>query len=124
MPPPDDPPRVPSFQARSSVIFSADPTIRVPPQARTFGLEAGKSACARPSPTRSPEPLSPDAQVTVTPRIVASAKAWGRSSLGSRYWSIRSRPRYKENIVTKTKAQEAIGFKGWHPSALEQRMTV
>ena len=48
----------------------------VPPQARAFGLEAGKSTCARPSPTPSSDPLSPVATQTVMPTAAASWNAW------------------------------------------------
>jgi hypothetical protein len=43
----------------------------VPPQARTCGLEAGKSTWFLPSVTASDEPLSPDAAVIVTPSAAA-----------------------------------------------------
>ena len=48
----------------------------VPPQASACGLDAGKSTCDRPSVTPSFEPLSPDAQHTVTPSTAAAWKAW------------------------------------------------
>src|SRR5262245_27700210 len=56
-----------SFQTVSLVIVDPDPTSFVPPQPSAKGLDAGKSACCFPSPAPSCEPLSPDAQQTVTP---------------------------------------------------------
>src|SRR5450759_3324546 len=76
IPPPLEPPCAPSFQVRSSVIDDTEATSCVPPQATTCGLDAGKSAWARPSPTASSDPLSPDAHRTVTPTSAASWKAW------------------------------------------------
>src|SRR6516165_6277642 len=75
MPPPvalsDD-----SFQTTSLEILPPLAVSLVPPQASAKGLDAANSTCAFPSPTPSPEPLSPDAQQTVTPRAAAVCKAW------------------------------------------------
>jgi hypothetical protein len=57
-------------------MLPAAATSRVPPQPNALGLEAGKSTCALPSPTPSPEPLSPAATHTVTPIAAAACKAW------------------------------------------------
>ncbi len=57
--------------------------IFVPPHASTFGLDAGKSACARPSGLPlgwSPEPASPAAQQIVTPSAAAPLNAWSYES--------------------------------------------
>src|SRR5690348_8541378 len=62
-PPPPAP--MESFQTTSRVIFPSADSNRVPPQPRTNGLDAGKSACARPSRLWSRDPSSPDAQQTV-----------------------------------------------------------
>src|SRR5262249_51631349 len=51
------------------------PSSRVPPQARAYGLEAGRSTCALRSLIPSDEPLSPEATVTVTPSSAASRRA-------------------------------------------------
>src|SRR6185437_2596778 len=56
----------------SSVMILPLAKRRVPPQARTNGLDAGKSTCCPPSFTPSAEPSSPDAARTVTPSIAAS----------------------------------------------------
>ena len=48
---------------------------RVPPQPTTYGLDAGKSTCALPSPTPSVARLSPLAANTVTPSVAASLSA-------------------------------------------------
>src|SRR5438445_8022515 len=74
MPPPVAPPPGPSFHTVSSGRPAAATDSRVPPQASTWGDEAGKSTWARPSPTPSPDPASPEAQQTVTPTAPASAK--------------------------------------------------
>src|SRR5215470_17793447 len=67
---------VDSFQTTSLEILLPLAAIFVPPHPSANGLDAGKSTCAFPSPTPSPEPLSPDAQQTVTPRAAAVCKAW------------------------------------------------
>ena len=69
-PPPEAP--LEEFHTTSLVIVAPEPSRCVPPQPRTLGDDAGKSAWASPSVTPSPEPLSPDAQQTVTPRLAAS----------------------------------------------------
>src|SRR5690242_5250091 len=82
-PPPVAPP-APSFHA----VSDAEPlprVSRVPPQASACGLEAGKSACARPSSAPSPEPPSPEAQQTVTP---SSAASWSAPSNASTAWRV------------------------------------
>src|SRR5690349_21298758 len=61
-----------SFHTTSLVTVVPDPSSRVPPHPSTYWLEAGKSTCALPSPTASPEPLSPAAQQTVTPNAAAA----------------------------------------------------
>src|SRR5579871_3873945 len=67
---------VPSFQTTSLLVPLSERSNCVPPHPSAKGLEAGKSACARPSPTPSSEPLSPDAQHTVMP---SAAAAWSAS---------------------------------------------
>src|SRR5262249_47758420 len=67
----------------------------VPPQPSANGLDAGKSTWARPSGASpnganrsgfsSPEPASPEAQQTVTPRAAA---AWKASSNCFMAWSV------------------------------------
>ena len=72
-----------SFQTVSAEILPAEATSLVPPQPRAYGLEAGKSTCALPSVSPSPEPLSPAAQqlyelfgeVKKRPRKAASARS-------------------------------------------------
>ena len=49
---------------------------RVPPQASTHGLEAGKSAFTVVVPGSSAAPLSPAAQQMVRPAAAAASKAW------------------------------------------------
>src|SRR6266404_939294 len=66
----------PSFQTTSSLIVPAPAVTLVPPQARTNGLEAGKSTWPLLSPTPSSEPLSPAAAQTVMPIAAADWKAW------------------------------------------------
>src|SRR5207253_8779220 len=77
-PPPVARPPGPSFHTVSADTAPVAVFTRrvVPPQASACGLDAGKSACAFPSLTRSPLPLSPAAVVTVTPSAAASANAW------------------------------------------------
>ena len=62
-----------SFQTTSPESVLPEAVIFVPPQARTCGLEAGKSTWLLPSVTPSVEPLSPAATVMVTP---SRAAAW------------------------------------------------
>src|SRR5580704_2034613 len=70
-PPPVAPPCGWSFQTTSLEIVDPLPARRVPPQASTCGLEAGKSTWFLPSLTPSEDPLSPDATVMVTPSAAA-----------------------------------------------------
>src|SRR6266851_2675879 len=86
-PPPVAPPPDPLFHTVSADTAPVAGFTRrlVPPQASTCGLDAGKSACAFPSLTRSPLPLSPAAAVTVTPSAAASANAW---SSAARAWPV------------------------------------
>ena len=72
MPPPVAPPSVPSFQTTSLEIVVPLAFNRVPPHARTLGLEAGKSTWAWPSLTPSLDPLSPAATVMVIPNAAAA----------------------------------------------------
>src|SRR5262245_19602274 len=65
-----------SFQTTSLEIVFPEAVSSVPPQPKTKGLDAGKSTCAFPSSTPSPEPLSPDAQQTVTPKAAAVCNDW------------------------------------------------
>src|SRR5712671_4986156 len=65
-----------SFQTTSLAIVVPAAVSLVPPHPKANGLDAGKSTCAIPSPTPSPEPLSPDAQQTVTPSAAAVCRAW------------------------------------------------
>ena len=58
-----------SFHTTSDVMVLPLPTSLVPPQARTCGLEAGKSTLLPVAP--SVEPLSPAATVMVMPRAAA-----------------------------------------------------
>src|SRR6202034_1195047 len=74
-PPPVAPPSAPSFQTVSDLILPFEPKSLVPPQARTHGLDAGKSTCTPPSGSPSEEPLSPDATHTEIPRSAASWNA-------------------------------------------------
>ena len=57
----------------------------VPPQARTWGLEAGKSTWFWPSVTPSVEPLSPAATVMVMPRAAAD---WQAASSAFMDWAV------------------------------------
>src|SRR5262249_23171953 len=77
MPPPVAPPEAPPFHATSPDNVPCALATCVPPHASTCGLELGKSTCACPSVTPSLEPVSPDAQHTVTPSAAAS---WNASS--------------------------------------------
>src|SRR5438874_543268 len=70
-----------SFQTVSLVMAAPAPTSFVPPQPSANGLEAGKSACCFPSAAPSPEPPSPDAQQTVTPRAAAVWNAWSKFAI-------------------------------------------
>src|ERR1700761_2836311 len=54
-------------------------TSRVPPQARTCGLDAGKSTLLLPSLTPSLDPSSPEATVMVMPSAPAEAQALSRA---------------------------------------------
>src|SRR5262249_12476533 len=74
IPPPLAPP--PAFQTTSLERAPFFTLMRVPPQAPTCGLEAGKSRGERPSFSPSLDPLSPDAQQTVMPSIAAAWNAW------------------------------------------------
>ena len=67
------------------MIAVADAVSRVPPQASMNGLDAGKSTCALPSVTASPEPLSPAAAQTVTP---SAAAVWSAASNDVFAWSV------------------------------------
>ena len=69
----------------------------VPPQASAYGLDAGKSAWAFPSDTRSPLPLSPAAVVTVTPSAAASANAW---SSAARAWPVQESSDWPQLMLT------------------------
>src|SRR5579859_19389 len=84
-PPPPAPPFAPSFQTDSAEIAPPDASRLVPPQARTWGLEAGKSTWSAPSVTPSLEPLSPLATVTVTP---ITAAAWNAEPYELRDWAV------------------------------------
>ena len=74
MPPPVAPPPA-SFHTVSRAMRPAVAVSRVPPQPSACALEAGKSTWLAPSPTPSPEPLSPAAAQTVTPRATAVCSA-------------------------------------------------
>src|SRR5262245_65989818 len=74
-PPPVAPPCGWPFRTVSDVMVEPEPCRLVPPQARTCGLEAGKSTWFLPSVTPSDEPLSPEATVIVTPRAAADWQA-------------------------------------------------
>src|SRR5262249_7153528 len=78
-PPPVAPPLAPAFQTTSLLIALPLTSRCVPPHARTYRDAAGKSTCAWPSLTPSPEPLSPEAQQTVTPSAAASWNAWSNA---------------------------------------------
>src|ERR1700730_15432778 len=65
-----------SFQTTSLEILLPLVASFVPPHPSAKGLDAGKSTCAIPSPTPSPEPLSPAAQQTVKARTSAVLNAW------------------------------------------------
>src|SRR2546422_1193763 len=71
-PPPVAPPLSPSFHTVSLEIDGPEACRRVPPQANTNGLEAGKSTCCCPSFTPTQAPSSPAAQQTVIPRAAAA----------------------------------------------------
>src|SRR6185437_1188197 len=73
-PPPVAPPPA-SFHTVSLEMFEPLPASLVPPQARTCGLEAGKSTWLLPSLTPSDEPSSPAATVMVTPSAAADWQA-------------------------------------------------
>src|SRR5271155_3251599 len=77
-PPPVAPPSAPSFQTVSLVTVPLDESSVVPPQARTLGLEEGKSTLLEPSLTPSLEPSSPEATVMVTPRAAPSCATWSK----------------------------------------------
>src|SRR3954469_3412022 len=64
-----------SFQTSSELMLEPEPASLVPPQARTCGLEAGKSQCCLPSVRPSVEPSSPAATVMVMPRAAADWQA-------------------------------------------------
>ncbi len=68
-----------SFQTTSFESVVPEAEICVPPQARTCGLEAGKSTWLAPSETPSVEPLSPQATVTVMPSRAAAWQALSRA---------------------------------------------
>ena len=61
------------------------PSSLVPPQARTCGLEAGKSTWLAPSVTPSVEPSSPAATVIVMPRAAADWQAASRAVMA---WAV------------------------------------
>src|ERR1700685_1561375 len=67
-----------SFHTVSLLMELPEAPSFVPPQARTLGLEAGKSTWLSPSVTPSVEPSSPAATQTVTP---IAAAAWNASSI-------------------------------------------
>src|SRR5881394_1041785 len=71
------PPVVPFDACQTTSLEMLEPLARsvVPPQARACVAEAGNKTCCRPSPTLSADPLSPEAQHTVMPRLAAAAKA-------------------------------------------------
>src|SRR5262249_111152 len=75
-PPPVAPPVAPSFHTTSFVMLFPDASSRVPPHARAYGLEAGKSTCATDPSTPPFDPPPPAAQPTVTPMAAAAWKAW------------------------------------------------
>src|SRR5690348_2469418 len=74
MPPPLICPE-PLFHDTSPVIVLPLAVSEVPPHASALGLDEGKSACCRPSPTLSAEPVSPEAVQTVMPSKVAARMA-------------------------------------------------
>src|SRR5580692_1825603 len=79
MPPPVAPSLLASsFHTVSMVMELPEATSFVPPQAKTLGLDAGKSTWLRLSVTPSVEPSSPAATQTVTPMAAA---AWKASSI-------------------------------------------
>src|SRR5580658_431953 len=72
-PPPVAPsPLASSFQTVSWEIAPPESSSRVPPQAITAGLDAGKSTLSPAAGPPSSAPLSPAAASTVTPRAAAS----------------------------------------------------
>src|SRR5262249_44173702 len=108
-PPPVAPPPGPSFQTVSADTAPAAFTRSVvPPQASACGLDAGKSACAFPSLTLSPLPLSPAAAVTVTPSAAASANA---ASIAARACPVQESSDWPQLILT------AVGV-GWAGTAV------
>src|ERR1700682_1422780 len=84
-PPPVAPPCGWAFQTVSAEMVEPLPCRLVPPQARTCGLEAGKSTWFSPSVTASEEPLSPDAAVIVMPRAAAD---WQAASSAAMAWTV------------------------------------
>ena len=68
-----------SFQTTSEEMVEPLPWSLVPPQARTCGLEAGKSTWFWPPVTPSVEPLSPAATVMVMPSAAADWQAASRA---------------------------------------------
>src|SRR5882724_4151685 len=84
-PPPVAPPCGCAFHTVSSEMLEPLPTRLVPPQARTCGLEAGKSTWFFPSLTPSDEPSSPAAAVMVTPSAAAD---WQAESIAAMAWSV------------------------------------
>src|SRR5438128_2514744 len=65
----------PSFHTDSQTITPFLAITRVPPQPVTFGLDAGKSTCAKPSLPSSLDPSSPAAQRMVMFRWAACSNA-------------------------------------------------
>ena len=66
-----------SFHTTSDAIVVPFATSLVPPQASTWGLDAGKSTLFPVPP--SPDPLSPEAAVMVTPSAAAAWQALSRA---------------------------------------------
>src|SRR5581483_1827064 len=66
----------PSFHTSSLAMAVPLAWRLVPPQARAYELEAGKSTWLPPSVSPSLEPLSPEATHTVMPIAAAAWKAW------------------------------------------------
>src|ERR1700722_14467105 len=87
-PPPVAPPPCDwAFHTTSVAMLEPLPTRWMPPQARTCGLEAGKSTWFPVSLTPSDAPLSPAATVMVMPSATAD---WQAASSAAMAWAVQS----------------------------------